>query len=148
MFDWILNTHLVKIVRTHIWNGIIFLQNQRNWVPTNKQINYNKKIIGKNWINYHSFRIIQAIFWNFLFLASRFLYISDFILQRLSLFLNSEINISVVSWPNFYVFKDILRNKQPFADVFKIGVLKTWRSSTLLKRDPNTGVFLSILWNF
>ena len=26
-------------------------------------------------------------------------------------------------------------------------MLQTWRPSTLLKRDPNTGVFLWILWN-
>ena len=51
------------------------------------------------------------------FFASRFFYISDIILQRLSLFSNSEINISVASLSSFYVFKDIVSTKQTFADV-------------------------------
>ena len=92
-------------------------------------------------------QIIQTIFWNLLFFASSFLYISDITLQRLFLFSDSEINISVVApWSSFYVFKEILCTKQPFADVFKIDVLKIWRPSTLLKRDSNT-VFLWILQN-
>ena len=41
-----------------------------------------------------------------------------------------------------------LCTKEPFADVFKINVHKIWRSSTLLKRDSNTGVFLWMLRNF
>ena len=76
------------------------------------------------------------------FFASWFFHILEITLQRLSLFSNSEINISVVPWSSFYVFKDILCTRQPFADVFKIGVLKPCRPSTLLKRDSNTGVFM------
>ena len=56
--------------------------------------------------------------------------------------LNSEINISVAPWSGFYAFKYILCTTQSFADVFKIGVLKIWRPSTLLKRDSITGAFL------
>ena len=52
-------------------------------------------------------------------------HISDITLQRLSLISNSEISISVAPWSSFYVFKDILCTKQPFADVFKIGVFMT-----------------------
>ena len=37
-------------------------------------------------------------------------------------FWNKGINISVAPWSS-YVFQDILCTKQPFADVFKIGVL-------------------------
>ena len=114
MFDWILNTPLVKVVKTQIRN--IF------------------------------FQIIQAIFWNLLFFASPFLYISDITLQRLSLFSNSEINISVAPWSSFYALKTSC-TKQLFADVFKIDVLMIWRPSTLLKRDSNTGVFLWISRN-
>ena len=82
-----------------------------------------------------------------LFFASPFLCISDITLQ-LSLFSNSKINISVAPWSSFYAFKDILCTKQPFADVFKIDVLKIWKRSTLLKRDCDTGVFPGILRNF
>ena len=96
MFDWILNTPLVKVVRTQIRN--IF------------------------------FQIIQAIFWNLLFFASPFLY------------------ISVAPWSSFYALKTSC-TKQLFADVFKIDVLMIWRPSTLLKRDSNTGVFLWISRN-
>ena len=44
---------------------------------------------------------------------SLFLYNSDITLQRLSLFSNSEINISVAPWSSFYTFKEILCTKQP-----------------------------------
>ena len=75
-------------------------------------------------------------------------HISDITLQRLFLISNSEISISVAPWSRFYVFKDILCTKQPFADVFNIGVFMTWKPSTLVKRESNTGVFLWILRNF
>ena len=109
-------------------------------------IKIDKQTIGKSWINYRSSQKIQVIIWNSLFFGSLFLYISDITLQRLSLFLSSETNISLVLWSSFYVFKDC--TKQPFADLFKIWVLKTWRPSTLFKRDSNTSVFLGILRNF
>ena len=76
------------------------------------------------------------------------MYILDITLQRLSLFSNSELNISVAPWSSFYVFKDTLSTKQPIADVFEIHVCKIWRPSTLLKRDSNTGALLWILQNF
>ena len=46
------------------------------------------------------------------FFASSFLYISDITLTKLSLFSNSEINISVAPWSSFYAFKDILCTNQ------------------------------------
>ena len=58
--------------------------------------------------------------------------------------LNSEINISVAPWSDFYTLKYVLCTTQSFADVSKIGVLKIWRPSTLLKRDSITGAFLTI----
>ena len=48
----------------------IFLQNKRNWVPTNKQ--NNKPIIRKFWINYQSSQIIQELFWNLLLTHRQF----------------------------------------------------------------------------
>ena len=144
MFDWILNTPLVNVVRTEICI-IIFFANERNCVPANKQI--NKQITGKNKINYHSSQIIQAIFWNLIFFVSWLLYISDIALQKLSLFSNSEVNTPVTSWSSFYVLNNICA-REPFADIIKIGVLKTWRPSTLLNRDSDAGFFQWILGNF
>ena len=144
MFDWILNTPLVNVVRTEVCI-IIFVANERNCVPANKQI--NKQITGKNKINYHSSQIIQAIFWNLIFFVSWLLYISDIALQKLSLFSNSEVNTPVTSWSSFYVFNDICA-REPFADIFNIGVLKTWRPSILLNRDSDAGFFQWILGNF
>ena len=57
------------------------------------------------------------------FFASLFLYISDITLQRLSLFSNSEIKISVALWSSFYAFKDILCTNQAWP-------------ATLLKKRP------------
>ena len=58
------------------------------------------------------------------FFASSFLYISDITLTKLSLFSNSEINISVAPWSSFYAFRGILCTKQPFADVFTFTFIK------------------------
>ena len=66
----------------------------------------------------HVFRIAVFVYFG---------YYKDFVISYLqipSLFSNSEINISVAFWSSFYAFKDILCTKQPFADVFKIDVLK------------------------
>ena len=49
MLDWILNTPLVKVVRTQIWNH--FPSKSKTIVPANKQT--NKQIIGKKNLNFN-----------------------------------------------------------------------------------------------
>ena len=75
------------------------------------------------------------------FFALQFLHILDITLQRLSLFLNSEINFSVAPWSSFYVFKDILYTKQPFTDIFKIGILKNLKAFNFIKKRPQHRCF-------
>ena len=102
---------------------------------TNKTDKQNNR---KNLNNYHSSQIIQAIFWNLLFVYFRYYIAKTSLILE---FWNKHFSCALVKF-----FKDILCTKQPFADIFKIYVLKTWRPSTLFKRDSN--VFMWMLRNF
>ena len=128
MFGWLLNTPLVKVVRTKIWNWSTFKIKEIESLPTNKQT--NKKIIGKFWINYHSSQIIQEIFWNLLFFAFShrgFCIFRTLHSKRwLSSCSNSEITISVPPWSSFLVFKEILRRSSQQRYSVKWGVLKNF----------------------
>ena len=101
----------------------------------------NKLTIGKIYINYHTSHIIQAIFWNFLFSHCSFcifwtLHCKDFPYSWIL-----KLNFSVAPWSSFYVFKDILYTKQPFTDIFKIGVLKNLKAFNFTKKRPQHRCF-------
>ena len=79
------------------------------------------------------FRI--AIFANFVHYIAKTFFILEFWNKHFSC-------VSVKFLKTYYALSS---RSQVF---LKIGVLRTWRTSTLLKRDSNTGVFLWILRNF